>query len=620
MPVISSFTISNFKGIEKVKLDMSDRAKCPVITLIGLNESGKTTILEALSHFVSGDKAVASLFDGIHLKSTGAALIPVNKKAAFTSWIEVAARVTLDLDDLKIIKEIATKHKQVLDEEILKEAFIVKKQLTFEDSALKKSANIWSIKLVVKAKGKAKAKRVTDAEPLWRAIVSHLSENIAQINYFPTFLVDMPNRIYLREYEKEPSVNRYYRHVMQDILDSLGESISLEKHVCNRIDSFKDSESNPGWFSILMGSPIKAQIDSVFQKISNAVTKEVLGSWQRVFQRPISAKSIIVEWNIDTEKGNIPYASFYVTDGESRYAISERSLGFRWFFSFLLFTAFKQNKKRKTIFVFDEPAANLHAKAQAELLTSFEKIASDGNVVIYSTHSHHMIEPKWLSGAYIVENTALDYDSEDSFDLSSKPTNIKITKYREFASQSPSRSSYFQPVIEKLQYVNPLLIGSAPFAIVEGITDYFALRLATFLSASKYGFSLIPGSGAGASAPLISLLLGRGEKFVIILDDDKAGKKEQKRYCDEWFLSDSDVITLEKVDKKFEGKQLEGLLDENILEKISERNSGEKPTKKQIGWFLSEACADVTSRDGIERDSLKDFILVLDFLQKKLVH
>ena len=34
MPTIEKFTLKNFKGIEEVSIDMDDRAKSPVITLI----------------------------------------------------------------------------------------------------------------------------------------------------------------------------------------------------------------------------------------------------------------------------------------------------------------------------------------------------------------------------------------------------------------------------------------------------------------------------------------------------------------------------------------------------------------------------------------------------------
>lgn len=592
MPIIQSFSLKNFKGIEHVEIDLVDRTRCPVITFIGLNESGKTTILEGLSHFVSGDNSVSGLFQGVHSKASGAGLIPVHKKAAFTSNIEIIGTVQLDKTDAKKAQAFAKKFKLVIDEDELLKPFTITKQLRFEDSVLKGTMNYWRFSLQVRTERGAKYKpyvRPKDSTPdLWLEIVNQLEEDLPQISYFPTFLVDMPSRIYLREHEGERPVNRHYRYVFQDILDSLGEDLSLEKHVCKRIADFKAGEKSPNWFSIFFGGPSKAPVDSVFQKISNAVTREVLGSWQRVFQRAISAKSIFVEWNIDTEKADLPYASFYVSDGESRYAISERSLGFRWFFSFLLFTAFKQAKERATIFIFDEPAANLHAKAQAELMTSFSKIASEGNRIIYSTHSHHMINPSWLSGAYIVENTALDYDVGDSFGLSTKPTNVQITKYRDFVSQYPTRSSYFQPVIEKLEYASPEVIGVDPFVIVEGVSDYYALRLAVLISKSNMTFRLMPGVGAGSCGPLISLLLGRGERFAILLDDDKTGRKEAERYREEWFLETESVFTLRNVDPSFVGMQLESLLTADTLELIRNKfGMTSPPNKKQIGWYLA---------------------------------
>lgn len=242
--------------------------------------------------------------------------------------------------------------------------------------------------------------------------------------------------------------------------------------------------------------------------------------------------------------------------------------------------------------MFDEPAANLHAKAQAELLTSFSKLVATGNRIVYSTHSHHMINPKWLSGAYIVENTALDYDSGDAFDLSTKPTHIVATKYRAFVSQHPSRTSYFQPVIEKLEYVTPEIIGSAPFVIVEGVSDYYALKLAAAFSPTKLPYSLMPGSGAGASGPVVSLLLGRGEKFLILLDDDKSGKLAAKKYLEEWYLPAETALTLGELDAGYKGKKLESLFSVDTLNLIKTTYGLKRtPHKKEIGLYLAERCA-----------------------------
>jgi predicted ATPase len=628
LPVLNKFTLRNFKGIEEVVVDLEDKVYSPVITLIGLNESGKTTILEGLSHFVAGDRSVSGLFDGIHSKTSGAGLIPIHKKAAFTSDIDIVGDVQLKESDVEAIQSLAKTHKLLVDEARLLKPFSVTKEFRFEDSVLKSTTNRYAFELYVRknrTSGVGQFKKYVRPEAkddvdLWKQVVEHLDRTLPLVAYFPTFLVDMPSRIYLSEHDGEKPVNRHYRFVFQDILDSLGEGLSLDRHVSNRIVEFRDGQKSANWFSVFFGSPSKAPIDSVFQKISNAVTKEVLGSWQKVFQRAISAKSIFVEWNIDTEKNDLPYASFYVSDGESRYAIHERSLGFRWFFSFLLFTAFKQAKARKTIFVFDEPAANLHAKAQAELLTSFSRIASEGNRIVYSTHSHHMINPRWLSGAYIVENTAVDYDTPDSFGLSTKPTNIRATKYREFVSKFPTRSSYFQPVIEKLEYVSPEIVGSAPFVVVEGITDYFALLLARKALPKGVPYSIMPGTGSGASGPLISQMLGRGEKFLLLLDDDKAGKKEVERYRSDWYLPASTVFTLGELDSSFTGMRLESLLGPDTTAMIKSHLSlAAEPSKKQIGWYLAEACAeDKPPQERLSSDAIIKLTKILTLLSKRM--
>lgn len=624
MPTINKFIVENFKGIDKVEIDLEGKATSPVLTLIGLNESGKTTILEAISHFVSGDRSVASLFEGPDAKASALSLIPMHRKAAFTGDIKIAATISLSKDDVDALEARAKGHKLKLDVEPYQSQIVIERKFVFEDSSLKRSMSNWSFPLRTKS---SRASSFSDYKrpdedsedsDLWSECVECISERLQQVSYFPTFLVDMPARIYLRSYDGETAINRHYRYVFQDVLDSLGEGLSLEKHVSKRIEEFKKGEKATTWLSIFLGSPSKGPIDSVFQKLSNAITKEVLGSWQRVFQRAISAKTITVEWNVDTEKEDLPYAAFYVSDGESRYAINERSLGFRWFFSFLLFTGFKKARQRKTIFIFDEPAANLHAKAQAELLKSFSRIASDGNKIIYSTHSHHMINPQWLGAAYIVENAALDYDESDSFGLDTKPTKVAATPYRQFVSAFPTRSSYFQPVIEKLEYVQPEIVGSAPYLIVEGISDYYAMMLAKKISGKTYKYNIIPGVGSGASGPIISQLLGQGQRFALLLDDDAEGKKAAKKYKEDWFMNGAVVTTLADINEAFSGKALEKLLGQESVDLIQGHlELQDKPSKRQIGWYLAEACgAPTPSSDALPKTAVENLTRILDYFDR----
>ena len=49
----ADFSFKNFKGINKMKLELTESPDSKIYALVGLNESGKTTILEAISTYKS---------------------------------------------------------------------------------------------------------------------------------------------------------------------------------------------------------------------------------------------------------------------------------------------------------------------------------------------------------------------------------------------------------------------------------------------------------------------------------------------------------------------------------------------------------------------------------------
>ena len=81
MARINKFILENFRGIERTEITISGRVDTPIVTLVGLNESGKTTILDALSHFATGDPVVAKIFEGTGASTQALSLIPIHKKA-----------------------------------------------------------------------------------------------------------------------------------------------------------------------------------------------------------------------------------------------------------------------------------------------------------------------------------------------------------------------------------------------------------------------------------------------------------------------------------------------------------------------------------------------------------
>ncbi len=596
---IEYFRVKNFKGISDLTIDLINKNGnvFPVIMLLGLNESGKTTILEAVSHFVSRDDTLDSVFSKGEKSNNISDIVPLKHLANFTGSTSIEGGVRLSPKDIESIKSFCANKAIDIDINTISKSFYIKKGFRFEDSNQVSTENIWTISFSVFI-GKGTKRRAIPANPLpngatgrdvWREVVNHVRGMIPKVAYFPTFIVDIPDRIYLRKVAGEPESSSYYRSIMQDVLDVEGGGITVEKHIIDRIDDFKKNNGNRFDGQKFSSSPHRRQVNAVFQRISNLISKEIIENWKNIFNRPLNASSLVVSWEVDTQNNDVPYLSIEISDGPDPYKIHERSLGFRWFFAFLLFVKFKQKTDGKTIFLFDEPASNLHAKAQQELLKAFSQV-SQHNQLIFSTHSHHMIDPAWLAGAYVIENKAIDYDSsEDDVSQFGRHTDIRAVSYRNFAAQTPSRSSYFQPIIEKLQYVAPVLIGHGPYVLVEGITDYFV-----FSSVAKnFGRELfvMPGSGAGASGPLISLLLSQGSDFLIILDSDAAGISAKKKYIDRYLLDGESVICVHEVVDGMEGKGLETILDGATKEKIEAEFGEGSSAKKSLRTSLAEAYA-----------------------------
>jgi ABC-type branched-subunit amino acid transport system ATPase component len=101
------FTIKNFKGVKETNIEISNFAGASIFCFVGLNESGKTTLLEAI-HSFNPDKATNQLLGG-----TDSALgVPIRSRvprhllSSFNESVIVAATLTLSIDDKLRIKAL----------------------------------------------------------------------------------------------------------------------------------------------------------------------------------------------------------------------------------------------------------------------------------------------------------------------------------------------------------------------------------------------------------------------------------------------------------------------------------------------------------------------------------
>ncbi len=550
--------IWNFKGIDHIRLDFNAHPRSNVYTLVGLNESGKTTILEALNFLTYKTETLDPLnLHGYSIKDVHE-LIPISKRSNFNGEVKICVGYTLDEDDKKKITTFVSANTEFTLCSPLADEITVEQTYKFKNSILESGqpSTTWgNFNLIGKPQKGRKTEKKLDRSN-WLKVVNFTKSLIPSVLYFPNFLFEFPDKIYLDEAPVDKDKHEFYRTVLQDVLDAVDENATLETHIMERA-------RDGGWFA-------RRALDSVLLKMGSNITKTVFSNWNRIFKRTSGGKEIVL--NVDFEDAEVVgsvepqkllYLQLQLKDGSEYYSISERSLGFRWFFAFLLLTTyrgFRKDAPDNVLFMFDEPASNLHSSAQSQLLESFGKF-SENLSIVYTTHSHHLINPEWLEGTFVVKNQGLEYD--DSYD-SYNATNTKISlyKYRDFAAQHPDQTTYFQPILDVLDYSPSKLENIPDVVMIEGKNDFYTLKYFNKLLPTSYDLNLMPGGGAGSLDAPIQLYLGWGRNFIVILDSDEAGEKEKSRYVEKFggLVSDR-IFSLGDIDSVWKKKSMESLID-----------------------------------------------------------
>ena len=92
--------IVNYKGIEETELELLNSPRGNVYTLVGINESGKTSILEAINSFeYNSEKSSSAVSNAI--KPDLNQIIPIKDKANFNGSIELITTLDFEEEDYK---------------------------------------------------------------------------------------------------------------------------------------------------------------------------------------------------------------------------------------------------------------------------------------------------------------------------------------------------------------------------------------------------------------------------------------------------------------------------------------------------------------------------------------
>ncbi len=482
-----AFEIENYRAISKqVRIDIS---KSPLVPLVGINECGKTTVLQAIYCF---DEANDDEYDGKHLKNcknlykTDDAHPPV-----------IRAVIRHDHNELRVVyrrvakaynAHIKIKQKFVptefpIDESDLPEAITIERNLSTRKYGFCDPELMAAI-----------------AEPIQSAFAAQIVKWLPYILYNDDFNDRPPNVIEIPKEETEQISG--YLAIFERLFQSTDESYSVFKLAKEKDDNRRDS--------------ILADVE---HKLNETVTKD----WKRFSVTRSEGIRIRLKFVPDDSESPDRQHQLRIQiveeiDGKERYFdVADRSKGFLWFFNFVMKLEFNPKyveEGDQTVYLLDEPGSYLHLEAQKELCKKLVSISKNHGVVIYCTHSHKLLDPSLipLNKIYVVEK--------------SRRKEILVTPLPRVKTKVESNNA-FQPIIEATQIpAFEFSISSERVIVLEGIYDKYAVSSMLDLAEDVI---ILPSTSANSITKNIQYLNAYNKHYIAIWDNDDEGRKELSR-------------------------------------------------------------------------------------------
>ena len=272
-------------------------------------------------------------------------------------------------------------------------------------------------------------------------------------------------------------------------------------------------------YKFLLASEINAQEfllamenddENQFELFRNKMKEKVKYNIQKKFNEFYCEENVQIKISFKKD-----FIKILVKTNENTTNINERSNGLRWYLNLFIDILANDIKDTNVIYLLDEPGVYLHVNAQRELLRLFYDLCKNNNQVVYSTHSPYMIDSN-----NIINIRAIEKDEKGN-------TNIYNTAY-DNKLNSVSKRETLSPLVQAIGADLRFNIGPQGGKlniVTEGITDYM------YYTAMLYYFDvpeekmpyIIPAVGAGNVNVIVSILIGWGCDFKVILDYDKAG-------------------------------------------------------------------------------------------------
>ena len=583
--------INKYKSfLEKQEIDIEDG----VTRVVGKNESGKTALLEAMAKFNYFD----SDDDTFNFNSTNdypRGLLKTYQQEYPNDDYSVIS-CTFEISD-ELLKQISDDiGKDVYTDKTIKISKKYNNGMTYTISAdCKKFIYNFLQKYTLEATLKESLLECNSIEELsnklkenddLRTIYNDLKEkyidksfesfNDVVTGYIAKKYIkpNLPHFLYFDEYYSLPgciNLNKFANGKVDDTFTKEQQDITKALFELSNIDISK-----------VMNSDDYEDFIAELEATSNNITDKLLEYWTT--NQNLEIKFEIQTKENNSNKGLEKFLQIRIRNTKHRVTLplKNRSKGFIWFFSFLVWFS-KVQEKENLIILLDEPGLNLHAEAQADLLEYIDIELLQKYQVIYTTHSPFMIESDKLDEVRTV------YDSNNS----------KVGSVISNALEEKDQGTLF-PLQAALGYnLAQNLYISDKNLLVEGVADLMYLTVISGIlnSNGRVGLNdditIVPVGGLDKVATFISLLRGNKLNMVCLLDTftDQKGKKRLEDLIKDKIIKENQVkffdqyidrLSIADIEEMFEIDEYLKLFNEEFAKDFDKINNTDIDNTKAI--------------------------------------
>ena len=211
--------------------------------------------------------------------------------------------------------------------------------------------------------------------------------------------------------------------------------------------------------------------------------------------------------------------------------LKNRSKGFNWFFSFLVwFKKIQEDSVSNYILMLDEPGLNLHASAQSDLLDFIEHL-SQKYQIIYTTHSPFMINPSKLIRVNTIVET--QKGSKISNSIQEKDPNTLF----------PLQAALGYDIAQNLfvSKNNLLVEGVSDFIFLESLSGILQENSREYL---RNDIIIVPAGGLDKVSTFVSLFRGNKLNIVCLLDSsiDVGSKNKIENLVKQKIIKSNNIV------------------------------------------------------------------------------